>query len=54
VIVGRTPAGERLLAHVPPGDAATLGWLTGGADEPVGQAGSVRRESDGLLHWRQV
>lgn len=51
VIIGRTPDGQRLLAHVSPDDAPALAFLTDGAAEPVGARGEVRREGAHAL-WR--
>jgi acetyl-CoA C-acetyltransferase len=52
VVVARTPAGERTLAHVPGDDGDVIGFLTSGAVEPVGAAGVVRAGEDGLMRWR--
>lgn len=54
VIVARTPAGERTLAHIPGDDRDTLTWLTSGADEPVGAAGAINAGADGLMRWRMA
>ncbi|MDO9368441.1 MAG: acetyl-CoA acetyltransferase [Sphingopyxis sp.] len=41
VVVARTPAGARTLAHVDVADAAMLAFLTDGTTEPVGAAGQI-------------
>ena len=41
VVVARTPAGARTLAHVDVADAAMLAFLTDGTAEPVGAAGQI-------------
>jgi acetyl-CoA C-acetyltransferase len=51
VVVARTPAGARTLAHVDAGDAAMLAFLTNGAAEPVGTAGQVVPLDEGF-GWR--
>lgn len=51
VIVARSPAGERVLAHVPPEDMQILAFLTDGTAEPVGASGHVRREGAHAI-WR--
>lgn len=50
-IVARTPAGARTLALVPPEDTAMIAFLTDGAAEPVGQAGLITRDEDGMAIW---
>ncbi len=50
-VIGRTPAGARVLAHVPATSEATLAFLTGGSVEPVGSGGTTSLGSDGRLHW---
>ena len=52
VVVARTPAGARTLAHVDPGDAALVGFLTDGKAEPVGSPGSIAAAADGRRLWR--
>lgn len=52
VIVGRTAAGERFLAHVAREDAELIAFLTDGAREPVGARGKVSTDADGLNRWR--
>jgi acetyl-CoA C-acetyltransferase len=51
VVVARTPAGARTLAGVDGCDAALIGRLTDGSEEPVGQAGQIRLSSDGQRVW---
>ena len=51
VVVARTPAGARTLAHVDVGDAVMLAFLTDGAVEPVGTAGHVVPLDEGF-GWR--
>ncbi|MCP5397150.1 MAG: acetyl-CoA acetyltransferase [Sphingomonadaceae bacterium] len=51
-VVALTPAGERVLALVPPDDSAMIERLTSGAEEPVGMAGEVVAGEDGLAFWR--
>jgi acetyl-CoA C-acetyltransferase len=51
VILGRTPAGERFLAKVPPTDAGTIAFLTDGRHEPVGSHGAAVRGADGDPMW---
>ena len=51
VIVARTPAHERFLAHVP-GDDAMIETLTSGNVEPVGLPGDAVRTDEGLVVWR--
>lgn len=50
LVVARTPDGGRALAAVPATDAATIAWLTDGAEEPVGVAGTLVAEGD-LRVW---
>jgi acetyl-CoA C-acetyltransferase len=50
-VIGRTPSGARFIAKVPADDAATIHWLTSGAQEPVGAAGAAVRGSDGDTYW---
>ncbi|QXF13961.1 acetyl-CoA acetyltransferase [Sphingopyxis terrae subsp. terrae] len=51
VVVARTPAGERTLAHVDVEDAAMLAILTDGKAEPVGAAGQIVALDEGF-GWR--
>lgn len=53
VIVARTPAQERFLAHVSADDADLIAFLTDGAREPVGSSGRATTDADGLVHWRK-
>lgn len=50
-IVGRTPKGERFLAHVPPDDKAMHQLLAWGEGEPVGKAGTAIAMADGRTRW---
>ena len=49
VVVARTPAGERTLAHVPGSDAATLTALMSGEREPIGRSGTIAATPEGEL-----
>ena len=51
-VIGRTPSGARLLAHVPANSDATLAFLIDGLVEPVGSAGTTMMGADGRLHWQ--
>ncbi|ALJ11844.1 acetyl-CoA acetyltransferase [Sphingopyxis macrogoltabida] len=51
VVVARTPAGERTLAHVPPGDEAVLRRLADAEADPVGATGRIV-EGAALREWR--
>ncbi len=51
VVVARTPAGERTLAHVDVEDAAMLAFLTDGKAETVGAAGKIVALDEGF-GWR--
>ncbi len=51
VVVARTPAGARTLAHVDVTDMAMLAFLTDGTHEPVGAAGQVVALGEGF-GWR--
>ncbi|MFZ4690698.1 MAG: acetyl-CoA acetyltransferase, partial [Polymorphobacter sp.] len=51
-VIGRTPAGKRLLARVAGDDAATLDQLLALDASPVGSAGTVTVSEDGLQAWR--
>ena len=50
-IVARNSEGDRVLAHVPPDDAAVLALLTGGGLEPVGTRGMATAMDDGRTRW---
>jgi acetyl-CoA C-acetyltransferase len=50
-IIARTSSGARFIAKVPPADTGTIGWLTSGAQEPVGSAGLAVRDADGDTCW---
>jgi hypothetical protein len=50
-VVGRTGAGQRLMARVPADDAMTLGHLMDLDASPVGSVGTVAAGADGLLTW---
>lgn len=52
IIVARTPAGARTLAHVPASDSAAISFLTSGTMEPVGHTGLICRDEAGMGHWR--
>ncbi|MEQ1492396.1 MAG: acetyl-CoA acetyltransferase, partial [Terricaulis sp.] len=52
VIVARTPARERFLAHVAADSSELIAFLTDGAAEPVGSTGHATTDADGLVHWR--
>lgn len=49
VVVARTPAGERTLAHVPGSDEATLDALMSQDREPVGRSGTITAAPEGEL-----
>lgn len=49
VVVARTPAGGRTLAHVPGSDEVTLAALMSGEHEPVGRNGSIAAAPEGEL-----
>ena len=51
VVVARTPAGGRTLAHVDVADAAMVAFLTGGADEPVGTLGRIEPRGETGRFW---
>lgn len=51
VVVARTPAGARTLAHVDVHDAAMLAFLTDGTAEPVGTKGQIVALAEGF-GWR--
>jgi acetyl-CoA C-acetyltransferase len=51
VVVARTPAGARTLAHVDINDAAMVAFLTSGAVEPVGTAGVIADAGEGRRVW---
>jgi acetyl-CoA C-acetyltransferase len=50
-IIGRAPHGARFIAKVPAADAATIGWLTSGEQEPVGMPGAAVKGTDGDTWW---
>jgi acetyl-CoA C-acetyltransferase len=50
-VVGRTPRGERFLAHVPPDDRAMLQFLAWSEGEPVGRPGTAVAMADGRMRW---
>ena len=54
VIVALTPVGTRTLAFVPADDAETIDLLTSGKSEPVGNAGLIVRDEEGMGYWRTV
>ncbi len=51
VVVARTPAGARTLAHVDVTDSALVGLLTDGASEPVGSAGRIESRGETGRFW---
>ena len=51
VVVARTPAGGRTLAHVDVSDSAMVAFLTDGAVEPVGSAGRIETRGDAGRYW---
>jgi acetyl-CoA C-acetyltransferase len=54
VVIARTPAGGRLLAKVDCGDQAGIAVLTDLHRSPIGNAGIVSRDADGLPSWGLV
>jgi acetyl-CoA C-acetyltransferase len=50
-VIGRAPSGARFIAKVPGADGATIDWLTSGAHEPVGAAGTAVQGADGDTLW---
>ncbi|MBX7531945.1 acetyl-CoA acetyltransferase [Qipengyuania sp. 1XM1-15A] len=52
VVVARTPQGTRTLALVRGSDSASLSWLTDGSTEPVGTAGLILRDEEGMGLWQ--
>jgi acetyl-CoA C-acetyltransferase len=50
-VIGRAPGAVRFIAKVPPGDGATIAWLTSGEQEPVGTQGTAVRNADGDACW---
>lgn len=54
VVVARTPAGERTLAHVNVTDDAMVAFLTDGKAEPVGTSGSVIADAGGRRIWARA
>jgi acetyl-CoA C-acetyltransferase len=53
VVVVRTGAGGRTLAHVDVTDLSTVAFLTDGTIEPVGTAGAVILRDDGKRYWHR-
>jgi len=51
VVIARTPAGQRLMARVPPDDATALATLTDLDRGPVGRRGRTAIGTDSLLRW---
>ena len=51
VVVARTPAGGRTLAHVDVGDSAMVAFLTDGAVEPVGTSGRIEPRGEVGRFW---
>lgn len=51
-IIARDAEGNRVLARVDAADEAMIGFLTNGAQEPVGAIGATVRGDDGLIHWQ--
>ena len=51
IVIARTPAGERLMARVDPGDTPALAALTDLDHSPVGRSGQVTAGSDAALRW---
>lgn len=54
VVVARTPAGERTLAHVDVTDDDMVAFLTDGKAEPVGTSGSVIADAGGRRIWARA
>ena len=54
VIVSRTPAGARTLAHVDVAEPAMLAFLTDGQVEPVGVSGSIEPRGEAGRFWRRA
>ncbi|MGD9816685.1 MAG: acetyl-CoA acetyltransferase [Hyphomonadaceae bacterium] len=52
VIVAATPDNGLVLAYVAREDAELIAFLTDGAREPVGTAGRVSTDAEGVNHWR--
>jgi acetyl-CoA C-acetyltransferase len=50
VVLARTPDGRRAIARIPGEDEALIAFLTSGAQEPVGTAGTVVREGE-FCRW---
>jgi len=51
VVVARTPEDTRTLAHIDAADATMVAFLTDGAVEPIGTAGSVVTDGGGRRIW---
>ena len=54
VVVARTPAGARTLAHVDVTDTALLAFLTEGKTEPVGTFGTIQPRGDLGRFWTRA
>jgi acetyl-CoA C-acetyltransferase len=54
VVVARTPAGARTLAHVDVSDTALVAFLTDGAVEPIGTAGRIVDAGNGQRRWARA
>jgi len=52
VVIARTPSGARLLAKVDASDEGGIAALTHPDRSPIGDAGIVSRDADGLQTWR--
>jgi acetyl-CoA C-acetyltransferase len=53
VVMALTDNGCRTLAHIDVGDSAMIAFLTDGATEPVGTAGSIIMQGDGQRYWQR-
>jgi acetyl-CoA C-acetyltransferase len=51
VVIGRTPADERVMARVPPDDSTTLALLTSWQRSAVGAPGTLKRDRQGCASW---
>ncbi|QGN53945.1 acetyl-CoA acetyltransferase [Novosphingobium sp. Gsoil 351] len=51
VVVARTPAGARTLAHVDVADAGMVAFLTDGRSEPVGVSGRIEPRGESGRFW---
>ncbi|MDP3677328.1 MAG: acetyl-CoA acetyltransferase [Novosphingobium sp.] len=54
VVVARTPAGGRTLAHVDANDAALVAFLTDGVAEPVGSSGTIAPHGSAGRFWTRA